>query len=68
MPVGNVTILDNGTATFVGILLLTSSTVATVYAINASVTYARQETITSSIPMTWTTGDAIYASGSYETT
>ena len=43
-----------------------SSTYMTLMASNASGTYTTQTTMSSTVPLTWTTGDKISISGSYE--
>lgn len=65
-PIGNATYEDAGTTTYLGLCTYLTSTTARIWAINSSVTYAREETITSTVPMTWTTSDSIRVTGFYE--
>jgi len=65
--IGLVDIEDSGTANYYGMISKGSSTtVADINAINAAGTYAARGGITSTTPMTWTTGDWITAQFMYE--
>lgn len=63
---GQVAILDSGTAQFGGICPWASSTTASLAAWTASGAYIQQAGFTSTIPMTWTTSDAFTVWGTYE--
>jgi hypothetical protein len=65
-PVGSATILDNGTASFNAQVSMASTTTARIDALTASGTYVSFSAITSTVPMTWTTNDALIATIVYE--
>jgi hypothetical protein len=67
MPIlGNVRILDSGTAVFYGASLWTTTTTAKIVVYNAVSTYLQGTSIASTVPMTWTTVDEIFIMGTYE--
>ena len=53
-------ILDSGTATFVGVALCATTTRVDVHAVNAAGTYNSTTATSATVPMTWTTSDAIH--------
>jgi len=63
---GNVWYFDVGTANVLGNLRFTSTTTVQLVAQNSSPTYLTQSSVSSTVPFTWTTGDIITVSGSYE--
>lgn len=65
-PLGTLNILDNGTGTFTGDIRITSTTVALLDVFNAGSTYLTSTALSSTVPMTWTTGDAFNATIIYE--
>lgn len=58
--------LDSGTAVYGVQIEITSTTQARIRVLNTSGTYLGSTTMTSTIPMTWTTSDAITIAGEYE--
>lgn len=65
-PIGNVNILDSGTAYFVGVANIASTTEVRFDVQNSGGTYTTNANITSTAPMTWTTNDGLYATLVYE--
>lgn len=66
-PIGNVYILDNGTAEFMGQIRLFSTTTMVPYVGNAAGTYVTiGTTLSHNVPMGWTNGDAMRMQGVYE--
>lgn len=63
---GTISILDSGTAILSGQSFASSTTVGLLGVLNASATYATISGFTSTIPMTWATGDAFSVKGFYE--
>lgn len=59
-------ILDTGTTYFSGMLRWASASTVQVFAQNSGAASLQISTISSTVPMTWTTGDAFVVSGSYE--
>lgn len=59
-------ILDSGTTRFILIGAVQSTTTGSINVYNASGTYGQFTGFTSTVPMTWTTGDKFYVTGSYE--
>lgn len=53
-------------ATYPAFVNATSTTVATVYAVNASATYATATATSSTIPITFASGDIVFISGVFE--
>ena len=47
-------------------IAVTTTTTVEVYALNASSTYGYATNLSSTVPFTWTTNDAIYVAGSLE--
>jgi hypothetical protein len=64
--IGQASILDDGTAEYLATIVWTSTTTATAQMIGTAGTYANKVSITSAVPMTWTTNDTIYFQGFYE--
>jgi hypothetical protein len=62
--VGSVSILDTGTANYVGVALVTES--ATVATIHHSVPGSNAGAVNATAPMTWTTGDVLRMTVIYE--
>lgn len=62
----SVGILDNGTTYYLGMLRWATSTTLQLFSVNAASTTAQIGTVSSTVPMTWTTGDAFIINGSYE--
>lgn len=63
--IGNVIIVDAGTATFYGRVDLASTTTGRLASYNAAATTLRHDVFSSTSPMTWATNDEIYAQGFY---
>lgn len=59
-------ILDSGTIRYILIGAVQSTTTGSINVYNASATYGQFTGLTSTVPMTWTTGDKFYVTGSYE--
>lgn len=59
-------ILDSGTAAFEAHCVWTSTTTMSVRVLLANATYLTDLGLSSTTPMTWTTGDEIYLQGEYE--
>lgn len=58
---------DSSPSTLVtAVVRIDSTTVASVFANNASSTYGTVSVLSSTVPFTWATGDVYYASGRYE--
>ena len=57
---------DSGTADFSGIVRMSTGSIVLPLVTDVSGTYAGETGLTSAVPMTWTTGDALVASGTYE--
>lgn len=66
LPIGVCSIHDASAAFFQGLVVMNSTTTALLYAVDASATYGRWTTISSTVPMTWTTSDKILATITYE--
>lgn len=64
--IGRVAVLDSGTANFGGISFWVSSTTAALQVWNSGGTYLTANSFTLTVPMTWTTNDAWFAWGTYE--
>lgn len=62
----NVHIEDSGTSSFFGRAGFRSNTEMLIQVMNVGGTYASNSSITSTVPMTWTTGDSITVVGRYE--
>ncbi|MBL0320767.1 MAG: hypothetical protein IPP74_15940 [Alphaproteobacteria bacterium] len=58
-------LLDSGTAGFAGVTQLNSSNSLTIIAQNAGSTYLFTASLSSTVPMTWTTSDSITHEGNY---
>ena len=65
-PIGHAAFADNGTATFPGVTIASSSTVAQFQVYNAAGTYALGNAPTATVPFTWAANDYVYAWGTYE--
>lgn len=65
-PIGIVRIRDSGVATYMGNTEIKSNADAYARVHNASSTYVAQQSISSTIPMTWATGDTMQIEGTYE--
>jgi hypothetical protein len=66
-PIGTITCVDSGTAVFVGYAGLNSTTTMAPYTVNAgAAASANRLGLTSTVPMTWTTSDALLISFQYE--
>tara|TARA_R110000868_G_scaffold11958_1_gene58005 strand:- start:363 stop:833 length:471 start_codon:yes stop_codon:yes gene_type:complete len=61
-----VKILDSGTQWFDGRIQASSTTVVGVEVLNSAGTYVGGSALSSTVPMTWTTSDAIVIAGAYE--
>jgi hypothetical protein len=57
---------DSGTDWILGYFIDTSATTFAITAANASVTYVKSTTLSSTVPFTWTTNDNIRINGTYE--
>lgn len=64
--IGDLIILDSGTARFYGTLVYTTTTTSTCIANAANTTYVSPSAIHATAPMTWTTSDSMHISGFYE--
>ena len=64
--IGYGAILDSGTAAFTANLILTNTTTANVRVTNTTATYSTLNTLSATVPMTWTTGDELMIIGEYE--
>lgn len=64
--IGEVYVLDSGTAEFLGKVLILPTTTAEPVINNASGTYLTFTRFSSSVPMTWTTNDRLIITGTYE--
>lgn len=64
--IGEVTILDSGTAVFRGGVRFLSVDKGVMVVYDSSATHLRETSITSTIPMTWTTSDQFTVRGHYE--
>lgn len=64
--IGQASVLDTGTAVYRGYLRPTTTTSAIFYIQNSAGTYVTENSITATVPMTWTTGDAFACSFEYE--
>lgn len=62
----NVTILDSGTAQFGGATVFSSGSTVTLKVESVGGTYNTLTNFSSTVPMTWTTGDAFVVTGTYE--
>lgn len=65
-PMGIVNFFDTGTAQFGGVVCFASTTTARVYVYKADGTYIQNATLSSTVPMTWATGDELSISFTYE--
>lgn len=63
---GTLGIKDTGTAQFSGVNLMQSASLINYRVLTVSGTYATQDQISSTIPMTWTTTDEFHEWGTYE--
>jgi hypothetical protein len=66
LGVYTVKLLDSGTQWFEGRLTPSTATVAFVEVTNSAGTYLNGSPLSSTVPMTWTTGDNIILAGVYE--
>lgn len=57
---------DAGYATFAGYAIVDTTTQMNVYCLRADATYLRYDAISATVPMTWTTNDAIFVTLFYE--
>ncbi len=64
--IGRARILDSGTATYGGTVLWTSTTTSVVKVLKTDGTYLNDASLSSTVPMTWTTDDELYAQFFYE--
>lgn len=64
-PVGEISMLDSGTANYSGMVIQVTTTSFGIRVFNASGTYAASVVISSTIPMTWTTSDELNIKGEY---
>ena len=64
--VGGLVIDDSGSETLTGIVRLESTTTFTPVALISSGSHMRQDAITASVPMIWTTGDLMSFTAAYE--
>jgi hypothetical protein len=62
----NANYLDSGNEVVMGYVHSEGTNNINLYAINASGTYAKQTSITSTVPFTWATNDEIFINGTYE--
>lgn len=65
-PVGHAAFADSGTATYPGVVILSTPNIAQFQVYNAAGTYAVGNAPTATVPMTWAVNDYIYAWGTYE--
>lgn len=65
-PIGQTTYLDSGAANYIGFVGWNSTTTGRLYAIRVDGTYAFDNQLSSTIPITWAVNDAIRVSGFYE--
>lgn len=65
-PIGVINYLDSGTAQFVGTIQFSSTTTVLLQVMGAASTYVGPAVLSSSVPMTWTTNDGIFATIIYE--
>jgi hypothetical protein len=63
---GNVFVLDSGTAAYGGFITNESTTTFSIGIGNASATYLSVNSISATVPMTWTTNDSLRVSFVYE--
>lgn len=61
----NCIIEDSGSADIPGLAILVAGKIYC-YAINTAGTYATQAVFANNVPMTWTTNDALFVSGTYQ--
>ena len=59
IDVGNGSLGDSGTATYAVTIISTSTTTALFFCRNATTSYVREASTSSTVPFTWTTGDFI---------
>lgn len=64
-PIGVCTIHDASAAIFQGVIAMNSTTTALLLATGAAGTYTNYTTVTSTVPMTWTTSDKILTTYQY---
>lgn len=62
----DVKILDAGTDVFLGTTEFSSGSTVVILVAGAGGTYVNRTSITSTVPMTWTTGDTLFVTGTYE--
>lgn len=65
-PIGQGSVRDAGTAVFTAQATWASTTTALVQVYGAASTYVGPTSLTSSVPMTWTTNDQFFVQGFYE--
>ena len=65
-PIGQVGILDSGSALYSGVALWTTTTTATLRVSSAGSTYVSPVGISATVPMTWADGDEFHVEGTYE--
>jgi hypothetical protein len=66
LPIGLARVQDTGTTGFAGYVALTNTTTAAVIVYSATTTYLEVLAPGTNVPMTWTAGDGIRYSGTYE--
>lgn len=64
--IGVAQLIDTGVATVLGAAVHNSTTLGAAVAFDANSTYVRLTAITSTVPLTWGTGDVYYAEGKVE--
>lgn len=57
---------DNGTQTYFGVTSLYSTSSMRLLVLNVASTYLQNSQVTSTVPMTWTSGDSFTVTGTYE--
>lgn len=65
-PIGTVRIFDSGTGVFEGAIYFNSTTTAVTSVFNSASTYVSGASLSSTVPMTWTTSDELNVSAIYE--
>lgn len=66
LPAGHAAFMDNGIATYPGVVILSTTNIALFQTFNAAGTYAVGNAPTATVPFTWGAADFIYAWGTYE--
>lgn len=61
-----INIIDNGTAQFYGTHTIATRTTMSVFVLNAASTYLTRTNTSSTVPMTWVSGDFLEISGTYQ--